>query len=438
MSERTLVVGSGGREHALGQALEKQTDLYFAPGNAGTAEIGTNLPVAANDLEGIARAAEENDCGLVVVGPEQPLVDGIHDILQDYAVFGPTPESARLEGSKAFAVNFMRDNRIPHPDSWVVGTDIFIADGESLIIAKGGENLVIKADGLAGGKGAILPINSQEATTILQRMLSGKLFGEAGKKVVIQERLHGPELSVFVISDGLHYVTLPFSQDHKRLKNNDEGPNTGGMGAYSPVPEDLISPHQQEAIDNIVHHSISGASEDGIPYKGVLYIGMMLAEERDGDPVVIEYNVRFGDPEAQVVLPLLDQAGVDTYDLFRAAAEGKLWPERIEDVYDKLGILVASSALTVCLAAEGYPNSPRKGDVIHGLDQHYPDVVVQHGGTSKEDNQIVTSGGRVLYVTGLGETVDEAAAKAYSAIGQDGVHFDGMQYRTDIGHQARS
>jgi phosphoribosylamine--glycine ligase len=434
MSERNvLIVGGGGREHQLGLSLANSVDnIYFAPGNAGTAAIenGTNLSMGPSDLDGIVAFVKERDCELTVVGPEQPLVDGLADQLEGHKVFGPSAEAAKLEGSKAFAVRFMREFGIPHPASDIIDNEVLKTRALLAATEKDVTKYVIKADGLAGGKGVVLPATQAEASDTLKGMFSGELFGGAGKEcTVIQERLRGPEVSVFVISDGENFITLPLSQDHKRLKDNDEGPNTGGMGAYAPVPKSIFNSRQKEKIDEIVEKSIAGARLKGMPYKGVLYIGLMLAEEYDGDPVVMEYNVRFGDPEAQGVLPLLDRAGVDTYSLLHSSAEGNLRTSLIPEI--------GGAALTVCLAAEGYPDSPRKGDTIYGLNQNYPNVIIQHGGTKQQDENIVTAGGRVLYVTGLGETVTESAVGAYAAIGEHGIHFDGMQYRTDIGHQAR-
>jgi phosphoribosylamine--glycine ligase len=437
MSERSaLVVGGGGREHQLGLSIAGSVDtVYFAPGNAGTTAIenGINLPEVST-IGDVIDFVDEKECELTIIGPEQPLVQGIVNGLEGHAVFGPSAEAAQLEGSKIFATEFMREYDIPYPYSDIINSDEdrikllhnLPLDNEKI------QQLVFKADGLAGGKGAILPKDWSDAVNVLHGMFSGKMFDGAGKDIVLQERLHGPEVSVFVICDGERYSILPFSQDHKRLKNDDEGPNTGGMGAYAPVPESIVNYAQQEKIDDIVHKTIAGTLDRGMPYKGVLYIGMMLAEERNGDPVVIEYNVRFGDPETQAVLPLIERAGIDVYDLLRSSAEGHMEPESFEKIHQ-----LGSAALTVCLAAEGYPDSPRKGNSIHGLEQGYPNVIVQHGGTKKDGSRIVTAGGRVLYVTGLGETVDEAAAHAYAAIGEKGIHFDGMQYRTDIGHQAR-
>jgi phosphoribosylamine--glycine ligase len=373
MSERNvLIVGGGGREHQLGLSLANSVDnIYFAPGNAGTAAIenGTNLSMGPSDLDGIVAFVKERDCELTVVGPEQPLVDGLADQLEGHKVFGPSAEAAKLEGSKAFAVRFMREFGIPHPASDIIDNEVLKTRALLAATEKDVTKYVIKADGLAGGKGVVLPATQAEASDTLKGMFSGELFGGAGKEcTVIQERLRGPEVSVFVISDGENFITLPLSQDHKRLKDNDEGPNTGGMGAYAPVPKSIFNSRQKEKIDEIVEKSIAGARLKGMPYKGVLYIGLMLAEEYDG---------------------------------------------------------------------EGYPDSPRKGDTIYGLNQNYPNVIIQHGGTKQQDENIVTAGGRVLYVTGLGETVTESAVGAYAAIGEHGIHFDGMQYRTDIGHQAR-
>ncbi len=434
MSERsTLIVGGGGREHQLGLSLtDSVDDIYFAPGNAGTATIGENLPFGATDYFGINEFATSERPDLTIVGPEQPLVDGLVDRLKalELTVFGPNKIASRLEAHKAFAIQFMREFDIPHPKSQIINNEFSRTLAENQIITTEANDLVYKANGLAGGKGVILPSNDSEALVTFNAMFAGELFNGAGKDcVIIQERLHGPEISLLVICDGKNYTTLPISQDHKRLKDNDEGPNTGGMGAYAPIPEAMINQKQQEKIDDIVKKSIEGTMQRNMLYKGVLYIGLMLAEEYHGDPVVMEYNVRFGDPEAQAVLPLLKQAGVDTYDLLHSTAEGKLRP----DSTPKIG----GAALTVCLAAKGYPEKPRKGDVIDGLEKEYPGVIIQHGGTEQQGENVVTAGGRVIYVTGLGETVDKAGQNSYAAI-WNGIHFDGMQYRGDIGWQART
>jgi phosphoribosylamine--glycine ligase len=345
------------------------------------------------------------------------------------AVFGPSKQASQIEGSKKFAADFMQRHDIPQPESHTVHSL-----EEALAITKDKEprSYVLKAAGLAAGKGVVLPETLDEAQAVLQAMLSGEGFDGAGKEaVVIQERLHGPEVSAFAISDGTTIVMLPFAQDHKRLQDGDKGINTGGMGAYAPVPATIISDKQAEKIHDIARRSIEGMAADGASYQGVMFLGLMLAEERSGDPVVIEYNVRFGDPEAEVVLSILSESGFDVADMLHKAALGDISSVNLPVKYTK-------AALSVCLAAGGYPVNPRKDDEIRGLDTSYPGVFVHHAGTKQDGDTVFTTGGRVLYVTGFGSSIDQAAANAYAAIGPQGIHFDGMQYRTDIGHQARA
>jgi phosphoribosylamine--glycine ligase len=436
----TAVIGNGGREFELGRQLAMKDEVsrvYFINGNAGTEDIDNdkclNVPIEPTDIEATVSFAAEKELDLTVIGPEAPLVAGLADRLRQngLTVFGPGAEAAQLESSKAYATKFMRDNDIPHPPTKIV-SDYEAAI--SIISRRPVTSLVIKADGLAGGKGVILPNDLVEAKDAVWGLLKNNDFGGAGKdRILIQDRYQGPELSVFVISDGKRFTVLPFSQDHKRLLDNDEGPNTGGMGAYAPLPTNIVNPKQEQKIYDIAERSIEGMNKNSVPYEGVLYIGLMLAEEANGDPVVIENNARFGDPESQVVLPLLSEADVSVYALLKSAAEGQL-----SDI--KLPKNLGRSALTVCLAAEDYPHSPIKGEEIHGLDQVYESVIIHHAATSKEDSRIVTSGGRVLYVTGIGADIDEAASRAYESIGEDNhlVGFRNMQYRTDIGHQART
>lgn len=429
--ESALIIGSGGREHAIGLSIADSVDqVYFAPGNAGTASIpnGENVDVKDSPVT----FAKEHSVGLTIIGPEAPLVAGLADNFRynRLDVVGPNANAAQLEASKSFACEFMKRQGIPFPSTHILTStsqiDQFIRD----LVP---DEWVLKVDGLAGGKGVVLPESDEEMRATLYGMLSGELFDGAGKNcTLIQERLNGPEVSVFVMTDGENFVILPSSQDHKRLENGDKGLNTGGMGSYSPVPSSIVSPEQAAKIQEIAAKTVAGMKAEEKPYQGTLYLGLMLADEYDGDPVVIEYNARFGDPEAQVVLPILQQSGVDVYELFKSVADNRLNAESVQS-----GSLIGRSALTVCLAAEGYPNSPKKGEVINGLDKTYGGVVIHHGGTKRNEEAVVTNGGRVIYVTGTGETVDEAAAKAYAAIGPDGVNFAGMQYRTDIGKQAR-
>jgi phosphoribosylamine--glycine ligase len=438
MAESVLLVGGGGREHALAAEMAASPDLdhiYCAPGNPGTAMLSKveNVAFGPGDIADIVSFAKENRAGLtVVVGPEAPLVAGLGDQLraERISVFGPNAAAAQLEGSKAFASDFMHQYGIPQPESTTVRD---MGEARAAMSGRAPGSVVLKADGLAGGKGVVLPATADEAEQTLQVMLSGQGFDKAGKNgVVIQERLTGPEVSVFVVSDGHRYSVVPFfAQDHKRRDTGDRGPNTGGMGAYTPVPKEMISDWQLAGIQDIADRTIGGMADQGMPYQGVLYMGLMLAEERDGGPVVIEYNARFGDPEAEVILPALTASGVDVYSTLRETAHG-------HTPYLGAPQFSGRAALTVCLAAEGYPDSPKKGAVIAGLGADYPNVTIHHGGTKQAGNDVVTAGGRVLYVTGQGETVDAAAGAAYAAIGENGIRFAGMHYRTDIGHQARS
>jgi phosphoribosylamine--glycine ligase len=429
-----LVVGSGGREHELARQMSESplvSRLYIAPGNAGTNSLGKaqNVSLAPTDIDGILALVQEKHIDMVIIGPDASVAAGLGNALRaaNIPTFGPTKEAGQLESSKAFATEFMDRQNIPQPKHWTAHT---AQEAFTIIADRSPDSYVLKADGLAAGKGVVLPETVEEATETVNSMFSGQKFDGAGKDgMVIQERLHGPEVSAFAISDGINIVMLPFSQDHKRLGDKDTGPNTGGMGAYSPVPSSIVSASQAQKINNIAEQSIKGMIQEGVPYQGVLYLGLMLAEERNGDPVIIEYNARFGDPETQVVLPALSEAGVDVANILLHAAHG-----------DISGVTLPDSrkiAMTVCLAAAGYPESPRKGDEILGLDKTYEAVIVHHAGTKQEDGKLVTNGGRVLYITGIGDTIDEASAHAYAAIGPHGIHFDGMQYRRDIGHQAR-
>ncbi len=429
---RVLIIGGGGREHALAWGIAQSPEverLYVSPGNAGTGLLAATENV---DLDGEVTTiafCQEKAIDLVVIGPEAPLVVGLSDALRaaGVTVFGASQAAAQLEGSKSFATEFMQRRGIAIPESQIVTS---VDEAKAAVESFGGPaSSVIKADGLAGGKGVFLPNTAAEAANAIGKIASGKIDGD-GSTFVIQQRNHGPEVSVFVLSDGTDYKIIPLaSQDHKRLGNGDTGPNTGGMGVYAPLPDWMLSTVQWEKIEHIARQSIEGMVAEGAPYTGVLYIGIMLAEERAGDPIVIEYNVRFGDPEAEVIIPLLEGNGVDIYEMLLTTANGTLagfaLPEKLN-----------AAALTICLAAEAYPDSPLTGKVIEGLNETYRDVTIFHGGTKLEGNAVVSSGGRVLYVTGFGTTLRAASQAANAAIGVGGVHFDGMQYRTDIGYRA--
>ncbi len=427
MSERSaLIIGNGGREHAFAKTLGDNVTIYVAPGNAGTAL----MPNVTNvELDDPVAFVEEHNIDLTIIGPEAPLVAGVADAFRaaNLDVVGPNATAAQLESSKSFACDFMDTYDIAYPKSTLIhNLDEFNA------LTDDATTIVIKADGLAGGKGVVLPESNAVAQATLEAMFDGAYDGAGKNGVVIQERLSGPEVSAFALTDGTDFVLLPFAQDHKRLKDGDQGPNTGGMGAYAPVPESIVSPAQYEKIRDIAKKTVDGMKAENNEYRGILYIGIMLAEQRGGDPVVIEYNARFGDPETEVVLTILANAGVDVYELLKST-DNKLNPSLLE------GLNLNQSALTICFASAGYPESSSKGDEILGLDTPFPDgVFVHHAATKLDGDKVVTNGGRVLYVTAVADDIDTAAANAYSVIGDHGVHFEGMQYRTDIGKQART
>ncbi len=434
MNANILIIGSGGREHALAHGIAASPEVsqvFVAPGNAGTATLQKTQNVTLDGHDATLAFCHKNNIDLVVIGPEAPLIAGLSDTLRaaGFTVFGASQAAAQLEGSKSFATEFMQRHDIAIPVSHVV-TDT--AEANQAIMACGGaEKSVIKADGLAGGKGVFLPETQVEADEAIKNITSGAVDGD-GSRFVIQQRNHGPEVSVFVLSDGENFRVIPLaSQDHKRLGIGDTGPNTGGMGVYAPLPSWMLSDDQWKSITEIAKASIDGMRSEGTPYQGVLYIGIMLAEELDGAPIVIEYNARFGDPETEVIIPLLMENGVDIYAMLSAVANGGAAAVQLPEV-------LRGAALSVCLAAAGYPVSPVVDEVIDGLDATYDNVDVFHGGTKRDGENIVSSGGRVLFVTGLGVTLEAAAQAATSAIGASGIHFSGMQYRTDIGHRVFS
>lgn len=415
-----LIIGSGGREAALEQAM--------------LASSGVNRVVVSSDTQSGLDQLSKNRKPFVVIGPEQPLVDGLADELRSegYTVFGASKDAAQYEASKSFSELMMWNAEILHPETH---TSRSWSDANIYMSQHLPSKYVIKADGLAGGKGVVLPKTHSEALDTVAGMMEGRLFGGAGKIVNFAERHSGPEVSAMVVvGDNDEFFILPTAQDHKRLGDGDVGPNTGGMGAYSPVPEAIMSESQYNELYESVEKSLKGMRDFGTPFeRGLLYGGYMLSEQNNGSPVVIEYNVRFGDPETQAILPLARNAGVDVYRLLRSAAEGSLEKPNID--FSKL----ATSAITVCLAAKGYPEAPVKGAKIWGLYNKYPDVETQLAGV--KDGQV--SGGRALYVTGVGDSLQNAAEAAYNAIDLDNegpdsgkIGFEGMQVRRDIGHQA--
>lgn len=417
-----LVIGSGGREHTFAYKIaqsSKTNELFIAPGNAGTSELGTNLPISVSDFDGIKSAVLEHNIKLVVVGPEAPLVDGIYDFFQSdealnsIPVIGPSKEGAQLEGSKEFSKIFMEKHGVPTARYQSFTADN-LEEGYSFLETLN-PPFVLKADGLAAGKGVLILDDINEAKAELKEMLENQKFGEASATVVIEEFLNGIELSVFVLTDGKNYKILPSAKDYKRIGEGDVGLNTGGMGAISPVPfadDDFINKVEKR----IIKPTVNGLQSENIDYKGFIFIGLMNVA---GDPFVIEYNVRMGDPETEVVLPRVE---TDLVDLFEAVGNQTL---------NEIELNVnPQTATTVMLVSGGYPEAYEKGKVITGFDTAEGSLVF-HAGTALKDNQVVTSGGRVMAITSFGNSIEEALAKSYSNI--DKIHFDKMNYRRDIG-----
>ncbi|MDO8706366.1 MAG: phosphoribosylamine--glycine ligase [Sulfuricaulis sp.] len=421
---KILIVGGGGREHALAWKIAqspKAEKVFVAPGNAGTAREARceNIAIGAEDVDGLLGFAQQNKIDLTIVGPETPLVLGVVDRFRAAGLrcFGPTRAAAQLEGSKAFAKDFLARHQIPTA-AYGNFTEIEAALD---YINKVGAPIVIKADGLAAGKGVIIARTTQEAGAAVRDMLAGNAFGTAGQRVVVEEFLAGEEASFIVMVDGVHILPLATSQDHKRAGDGDTGPNTGGMGAYSPAP--VVTPEIHARImREVIAPTVRGMAAAGHPYTGFLYAGVMIAA--DGSPKVLEYNCRFGDPETQPVMLRLQS---DFIELIEAALDGKL--DRVQAQWDN------RAALGVVMAADGYPGAYRQGDVISGLPSNSTtDCKVFHAGTTLKDGAVVTSGGRVLCVTALGATVSAASIRAYEAVKK--IQWRGVQYRRDIGYRA--
>ena len=422
---KVLVVGGGGREHALAWKLAqspKVQQVYVAPGNGGTARDKQLSNVPISDVTQLRKWAQANQIGLTVVGPEAPLAAGVVDEFRAHGlrIFGPTKAAAQLESSKAFSKAFMQRHAIPTAE-FETFTDPVAAHA---YVQRKGAPIVVKADGLAAGKGVVVAMTLAEAHEAIDFMLVDNTLGvthnEGGARVVIEEFLQGEEASFIVLCDGKNVTALATSQDHKRLLDQDEGPNTGGMGAYSPAPVVTAEVHAR-AMREVILPTIRGMEKDGIPYTGFLYAGLMI--DAQGKPKTLEFNCRMGDPETQ---PIMMRLKSDLFDVMMAATSEGL--DKIELEWDR------RVALGVVLAAAGYPMNPRKGDAITGLPADSPDAMVFHAGTLEKDGEILTSGGRVLCVTALADSVKQAQQKAYEVV--QGVQFDGMQYRRDIGYRA--
>lgn len=418
-----LILGAGGREYSIGLALHKDENvenIYFAPGNGATDEIGQNISIS--DFSKLADFAEDNDIDLTIVGPEAPLVDGVVDLFEErgLSIFGPSAQAAQLEGSKIFMKNFLARHKVPTA-AYIETSSL--QDAYTFIETLTAP-IVVKADGLCGGKGVIIAQSHDEAKRAAGEMLSGNSFGEAGTSIVVEEFLDGYELSVFAICDGEDYVVLPAAQDHKKLLNGDAGPNTGGMGAYAPTP--LVNDEIYRKLDErVIVPTLEGMKSEGMPFKGVLFIGVMVV---NNEPIILEYNVRFGDPECEELMPLLKSPASE---LFYKAATGDLKNAKIE-FHDKY-------AVGVVMASKDYPyKSSSPAEII--IDDIYHEDLIENahisfaGVSREEDGKLYASGGRVLVCVGLGDSIEEATKRAYMLVGQ--VHFAGKQCRTDIAYQA--
>ena len=421
---KVLVIGNGGREHALAWKAAQSPlveTVFVAPGNAGTAlePALQNVAIGVTDIPALLDFAQNEKIDLTIVGPEAPLVKGVVDTFRaaGLKIFGPTAGAAQLEGSKAFTKDFLARHKIPTAE-YQNFTEV---EPALAYLREKGAPIVIKADGLAAGKGVIVAMTLEEAEAAVHDMLAGNAFGDAGHRIVIEEFLDGEEASFIVMVDGEHVLPMATSQDHKRLLDNDQGPNTGGMGAYSPAPV-VTSDVYERAMNEIILPTVNGMKAEGHEFTGFLYAGLMI--DADGAPYTIEFNCRFGDPETQ---PIMSRLNSDLVDLVEAAIDGKL--NRTIAEWNP------QTAVGVVLAAENYPETPKKGDVISGLDEANQIGKVFHAGTATgKQGEVLTNGGRVLCVVGLGSDVSAAKAKAYQAL--DKIRFDGMQYRKDIADKA--
>lgn len=418
-----LILGSGGREYSIGLAISKEEqehNLFFMPGNGATDNLGTNINI--KDYNELASWAKQNDIELTIVGPEQPLVDGVVDIFKDHGltIFGPSKAAAQLEGSKVYMKNILKKYNIP--------TAAFIETNDQdeaydFIDSMSRTPIVVKADGLCAGKGVIIAQTKEEAKDAVKGMLSGESFGDAGSNVIVEEYLDGYELSIFAICDGDNYKVLPAAQDHKRVGDGDTGPNTGGMGAYAPTP--LVNDDIYRKVeDRVIKPTLEGMKKEGAPFEGVLFIGVMVV---DGEPIILEYNVRFGDPECEILMPLLE---TPVSDLFYKGATKQL---------DKLDIKIKEQyGVAVVMASANYPYGSSEPAEIIVDDIHDEDILnnthISYAGVSKDGDTLFATGGRVLLCVGFGDDIKAARDRAYALCGQ--VHFAGKKCRTDIAYQA--
>lgn len=414
-----LIVGSGGREHAIAWSVKQSSKvekIFCAPGNAGISEIADCIPIKADDIQGLALFAEANKIDLTIVGSETPLVKGIADVFESkgLTIFGPSKAAAQVEGSKMFLKHFLKRHNIPTAKYQTFNQSEFGKAKRYVMDAFPPH--VIKTDGLAAGKGVAICQTADEAISTLREYFEDKVFGDAGDNIVIEEYMEGEEASLFAMCDGEQYVLLSPAQDHKRIGNGDVGKNTGGMGAYAPAPV-VTKEILQQVEKEIIQPTLKGMKTEGYPYKGCLYVGLMIT--KDG-PKVVEYNCRLGDPETQVVLPLLES---DPFDLFYSCATGSVGSYNMK--------LKQASAVCVVIASQGYPDQYQTGKVIHGLDISPDGTIVFHAGTKKDHGTFVTAGGRVFGVTTVGSDLRSAINTAYTAVKK--ISFDGAYFRTDIG-----
>lgn len=414
-----LVVGSGGREHAIAWSIKqspKVEKIFCAPGNAGIGQIAECVPIKADDINTLVQFARTKKIDLTIVGSETPLVNGIVGVFEEAGlkIFGPSKDAAQVEGSKMFLKNFLQRHNIPTAAYRTFHQNEFEQTKKYLLEMQ--PPYVIKTDGLAAGKGVAICNTFDEALNTLHEYFVGKIFGDAGSSIVIEEFMDGEEASVFAMCDGENYVLLSPAQDHKRIGEGDTGKNTGGMGAYAPAP--VVTKEIMERVENeIIRPTLNGLKAEGYPYKGCLYVGLMMTK---AGPKVVEFNCRLGDPETQAILPLIDS---DPFDLFYACASGSIASYRLK--------LKNASAVCVVVASKGYPDGYQTGKKIKGLDSDGSGSMIFHAGTKKENNEFVTSGGRVLGVTAIGDGLKRTIEKAYSIVNK--ISFDGAYFRTDIG-----